>query len=90
MGPLCGILIWVVRILKLCLGLLRHMWYVLKIFLNLGKDNKKIFPTGKWVGVYFSEEFKYAVKLGYSVVPLSGYLFERKESPFKSYVSSLF
>ncbi|GJW33985.1 DNA polymerase-like protein, partial [Tanacetum coccineum] len=40
--------------------------------------------------VYYSEELKYAVGLGYKVVPISGYLFERKESPFKDFVSSLF
>nr|GEW68735.1 hypothetical protein [Tanacetum cinerariifolium] len=44
------------------------------------------------IGVCFddSEELKYAVGLGYKVVPISGYLFERKESPFKDFVSSLF
>ncbi|KAI5640986.1 hypothetical protein M9H77_00147 [Catharanthus roseus] len=35
-------------------------------------------------------EFKYARDLGYTVIPISGYLFEKKESPFKSFVSSLF
>lgn len=28
--------------------------------------------------------------LGYTVIPLSGYLFERKESPFREFVSTLF
>lgn len=36
------------------------------------------------------EEFKYARGLGYTVIPLSGYLFEMRESPFKGFVSSLF
>ncbi|GKD90392.1 DNA polymerase-like protein [Tanacetum coccineum] len=49
-----------------------------------------IFPTGEFIGVYYSEELKYAVGLGYKVVPISGYLFERKESPFKDLVSWLF
>ncbi|GJW28586.1 DNA polymerase-like protein [Tanacetum coccineum] len=41
-------------------------------------------------GVYYSEELKYAVGLGYKVVLISGYLFERKESPFKDFVRPLF
>ncbi|KAL2905442.1 DNA polymerase [Bienertia sinuspersici] len=45
---------------------------------------------GEFVGVYYSEELKYAKSLGYTVIPLSGYIFEEMESPFKSYVSTLF
>lgn len=53
-----------------------------KPFLPLrGRDenNTLIFPTGEFVGVYYSEEFKYARDLGYKVIPISGYLFERME-----------
>jgi hypothetical protein len=46
------------------------------------KNNTLIFP--------YSEELKYARGLGYTVLPISGYLFERMESPFKDFVSSLF
>ncbi|GJU34278.1 ribose-phosphate pyrophosphokinase 1-like protein [Tanacetum coccineum] len=49
---------------------------------SLEKDKETgtlIFPTGEFIGVYYSEELKYAVGLGYKVVPISGYLFERKE-----------
>ncbi|KAK4376925.1 hypothetical protein RND71_003221 [Anisodus tanguticus] len=36
------------------------------------------------------EELKFAVKLGYTVLPMKGYLFEKGEgSPFKDFVSSL-
>ena len=52
-----------------------------------GKDGTLLFPTGDFVGVYYSEELKYAKSLGYTVIPLSGYLFEKKESPFKEYVN---
>jgi len=49
-----------------------------------------VFPTGRFIGVYFSEELKYARTLGYTVVPTQGYLFEKGErSPFKDFVSSL-
>ena len=53
-------------------------------------NNTLIFPTGEFVGVYYSEELKYARGLGYTVIPISGYLFERMESPFRDFVSSLF
>ena len=49
-----------------------------------------LFPTGKFVGVYYSEELKYARTLGYTILPLRGYLFDEKPSPFDGFVSSLF
>lgn len=52
--------------------------------------NTLLFPTGEFIGVYYSEELKYARSLGYTVIPLSGYLFEKMETPFESFVSSLF
>lgn len=52
--------------------------------------NTLLFPTGKFVGVYYSEEFIYARKLGYKIIPLRGYLFEKKHTPFESFVTSLF
>ncbi|XP_071708895.1 DNA polymerase-like [Rutidosis leptorrhynchoides] len=54
------------------------------------KNGLLLFPTGKFVGVYFSEELKFAREIGYNVIPLSGYLFEKKESPFSNFVSNLF
>ncbi|XP_059067854.1 DNA polymerase-like [Cryptomeria japonica] len=49
-----------------------------------------LFPTGKFVGVYFSEELIYARDLGYKIFPIRGYLFDKKPSPFDSFVTSLF
>lgn len=54
------------------------------------KDGTLIFPTGSFVGVYYSEELKYARDIGYTIIPICGYLFEEMESPFKDYVNSLF
>ncbi|XP_048489772.2 DNA polymerase-like [Beta vulgaris subsp. vulgaris] len=54
------------------------------------KDGTLIFPTGTFVGVYYSEELKYARDIGYTIIPISGYLFDKMESPFKGYVNSLF
>nr|CAD1821794.1 unnamed protein product [Ananas comosus var. bracteatus] len=56
----------------------------------IDKNKTLIFPTGEFVGVYYSEELKYARGLGYKVIPISGYLFEGKVSPFRDFVSSLF
>lgn len=53
------------------------------------KDGTLLFPTGLFLGVYFSEELKYAKKLGYEIYPISGYLYERMESPFKGFVNEL-
>lgn len=50
-----------------------------------------IFPTGEFVGVYYTEELKYARNIGYKIMPLKGYLFEKKNSsPFVDYVSNVF
>nr|AFD29780.1 DNA polymerase [Silene vulgaris] len=49
-----------------------------------------IFPTGRWVGVYYSEELKLAKKLNYKIRPFQGYLFKEVESPFKSFVTDLY
>lgn len=55
------------------------------------KSKTLLFPTGHFVGVYFSEELIYARdKLGYTIIPLWGYLFERKPSPFADFVSTLY
>lgn len=58
--------------------------------LSTRKNQNLIFPTGGFVGVYYSEELKYARDLGYTVLPISGYLFEKMESPFSHFVSSPF
>nr|GFA75736.1 DNA polymerase-like [Tanacetum cinerariifolium] len=77
----------------------KHVWYSnledmdidsMLGFIEAYVTGTLIFPTGEFIGVYYSEELKYAVGLGYKVVPISGYLFERKASPFKDFVSSLF
>ncbi|XP_074362916.1 DNA polymerase-like [Apium graveolens] len=49
-----------------------------------------LFPTGHFVGVYYSEELKYARTLGYKVYPLRGYLFKKVESPFKTFVNDIY
>lgn len=53
-------------------------------------NNTLIFPTGQFVGVYYSEELIYARKLGYQITPLKGYLFEKMPHLFDDFVSSLY
>lgn len=54
------------------------------------KNGTLLFPTGKFLGVFYSEELKFARDLGYEIIPLRGYLFEKKSSPFSSFISSLY
>lgn len=54
------------------------------------KGGTLLFPTGRFLGVYFTEELKYAKTLGYRVVPLRGYLFEKSPSPFSEIISDLY
>ncbi|CAA3018524.1 DNA polymerase-like [Olea europaea subsp. europaea] len=55
------------------------------------KNQTLLFPIGKFVDVYYSEELKYARDIGYQSIPLSSYLFEKKNSiPFKSFVFDIF
>ena len=55
------------------------------------KTKVLIFPTGKFCGVYYSEELKYARQIGYKIIPLHGYLFENKNStPFEGFVLEVF
>lgn len=54
------------------------------------EDGTIIFPTGKFLGVYFSEELKYAASLGYKVYPINARIFDRMESPFKRFVYDIY
>ena len=68
-----------------------YYYYSTRPFLPYKKQNNTLlFPTGKFWGVYYSEELKYARDLGYQIIPLRGYLFEEMISPFESFVSDLF
>ncbi|XP_050217566.1 DNA polymerase-like [Mercurialis annua] len=52
--------------------------------------DRLLFPTGEFVGVYYSEELLFARELGYMIRPLRGYLFEKKDSPFDSFVTDIY
>lgn len=62
----------------------------LPVNIKLKKRILEYFPTGEFVGVYYSEELKYARDIGYQVTLLSGYSFEKMKSPFDNFVSTLY
>jgi hypothetical protein len=49
-----------------------------------------IFPTGKFFGVYYTEELKLAKSIGYRIEPLRGYLYEKGYGLFEDFVNTLF
>jgi hypothetical protein len=53
-------------------------------------NNKIIYPVGKLKGLYFSEEIKSWLKLGYKVKLNSGYSFEKIPSPFKDFINDFY
>ena len=48
------------------------------------------YPIGKWSDWYFSEELKFARKIGYKITVLSGYTFNREDNVFKKYIESIY
>jgi hypothetical protein len=60
-----------------------------KIELSKGLGERTIAPVGTWTGVYFSEELKEALLMGYTYKIYRGYLFD-KEVIFKDFVNDIF
>lgn len=52
-------------------------------------NGKTIYPVGSWKGIYFSEELKAVVKLGYQVTLIRGYEFTKIDL-FTKYVKTFF
>jgi hypothetical protein len=50
---------------------------------------KTIYPTGIWIGVYFSEELKAVDKLGYKITLIKGYEFSKIDL-FSKYIDHFF
>lgn len=60
-------------------------------FLPYKEDNGQlIFPTGVFLGVYWSEELKFAEKQGYMVYPLQALQYKKVKTPFKEFVNELY
>jgi len=52
-------------------------------------EGKTIYPTGNWIGIYFSEELKAVQMLGYQFKLIEGYEFS-KANLFNNYVDHFF
>jgi len=52
-------------------------------------NGKTIYPVGTWKGIYFSEELKAVVKLGYTFKLIKGYEFS-KANLFESYIKHFY
>lgn len=60
-----------------------------KPLLPFKENNKTIYPTGIWIGIYFSEELKALLKHGYKFKLISGYEFY-KDYLFNDYVEHFY
>lgn len=58
---------------------------IIKLILPYRYKSKIIYPTGYWIGIYFSEELKAVVKLGYKINLIKGYEFSKLDL-FTDYV----
>ncbi|KAJ3673258.1 hypothetical protein LUZ60_006632 [Juncus effusus] len=56
------------------------------------KDSKGVmsFPTGQFIGVYYTEELLYAEELGYTIKPIKGVLFDKGYGLFDSFVTDIY
>ena len=52
-------------------------------------EGKTIYPTGRWIGVYFSEELKAMVELGYNITPIRGLEFSKIDL-FSDYINHFY
>jgi hypothetical protein len=55
-----------------------------------GDDGTIYYPLGNWFGMYFSEELKYAITLGYKIEVIYGYKFEKKSGIFTKLVNKYY
>jgi hypothetical protein len=62
---------------------------MLRPVLPFHMNGKTIYPVGTWKGVYFSEELKAVVKLGYQIRLIRGYEFTRTDL-FTKYVNTFY
>jgi len=62
---------------------------MLKPVLPFKFEGKTIYPTGNWIGIYFSEELKAVKLLGYQFKLIKGYEFS-KSNIFDKYVDHFF
>lgn len=72
-----------------CLAEVETPKNILKPLLPYKHKGKTIFPTGTWIGVYFSEELKAVLSHGYKINLIKGYEFSKIDL-FTYYVNHFF
>lgn len=72
-----------------CLAEITTPKNLLKPLLPYKHEDKTIFPTGTWIGVYFSEELKAVQKYGYKLTLINGYEYSQI-SLFNKYVEHFY
>lgn len=59
-------------------------------FLGIRDKDQIIYPSGKFTGIWSSEELKFARDQGYQIKVIKGYHFNQLENVFKEYVEELY
>jgi hypothetical protein len=62
---------------------------ILQTRIKVNGSYKTVAPLGKWTGVLFSEEVRFAISQGYKIEVLEGYTFE-KANIFQNYVFDIY
>jgi len=62
---------------------------ILPCKINFEGEEKLIFPIGSWIGWYFSEELKLAMRYGYEIEVLESYIFEKGFNYFDDYIKEM-
>lgn len=57
---------------------------------KIENDTKLIFPKGRFKGIWYIEELKKAIELGYEIEVKKSLLFEKKEYLFREYVDEFY
>ena len=59
-------------------------------FLGIKGPDQTIYPVGNWEHVYYSESIVYALKLGYKIDLLEGWIFPHKKQIFSDFIDNFY
>lgn len=63
---------------------------ILPIKMKVEGELKTVYPLGEWIGVYYSEELKNAVKYGYTVELIDGYRMAKSNGVFDEFIDHFY